>query len=80
MNNMKRYTSRWIASNITYQDELHETLKKFLCLPYSKQRIFFTEIEVFKKKGGSGWLNKNWKECFLNGLAIVIKKDPTTSR
>ena len=27
-----------------------ETKPKFLCLPYTKKRIFFTEKELFKKK------------------------------
>ena len=40
-----------------------ETKPDFLCLPYTKQRKFFTEKALFKEKGSEG-LNKKPREGF----------------
>ena len=54
-----------------------ETKLNFLCLPYTKQKIVFTEKDLFKEKGK--WLTEQkLREGFLTAFATVIKKDPTT--
>ena len=56
-----------------------ETKPNFLCLPYTKQRIFFFYWkELFKRRGCGGLNKKKTKEGFLTAIATVIKKDPTT--
>ena len=55
-----------------------ETKPEFLCLSYTKHRKFFTETELFKETA-NGRLNQKRKECLLIFLAMVIKKDLTTS-
>ena len=68
----------WVGKEMTRIYDLVnvETKPKFLCLPYTKQRKFFTEKELFKEKWE--WRIEQ-KEGFLTALAIVIKKDLTMS-
>ena len=56
-----------------------ETKRKFLCLPYKKQRFFFLQKNSFLRKRGSKGLNTKQKEGFLTALATAIQKDPITS-
>ena len=39
----------------------------------------FLQKKSFLRKKGNGGLNEKWKEGFLTALAMVIRKDPTTS-
>ena len=41
-----------------------ETKPKFLCLPYTKQRTFFTEKELLKEKGKKRIEQKNKMKAF----------------
>ena len=41
----------------------------------AKTKIFLQK-KSFLRKGGSGGLNKKWKEGFLTSLATAIKKRP----
>ena len=55
-----------------------EIKPKFLYLPRTKLRKFFTE-KKFLREMGSGRLNKQRKKAFFIALATVIKKDSTMS-
>ena len=61
-----------ISSNISEQEKKRkrindllnaETKPKFLCLPYTKQRIFFQKKSL-SKKGSGGWNIKKRKNAF----------------
>ena len=56
--------------------------ESMICLTPKPRQSFFVYCiqskENFKKKKGSGKVNKNRKESFLTALVRVIKKYPTT--